>query len=92
MGDRRPPSALDRVQPEGWLAEYTTELLNVLHVLGLLVEREPAQASLLERICEGPLLEVEVLRAEGALVRPAGSRRGGGEEEDEETGQTRLLL
>jgi hypothetical protein len=57
IGDRRPPSKLGDIQPDHWLAEYTTELLNVLHVLALLVELEPAQAKLLEKICEGPLLE-----------------------------------
>ncbi len=57
IGDRRPPSKLGEIQPNHWLAEYTTELLNVLNVLALLVEMEPAQAKLLEAICEGPLLE-----------------------------------
>jgi hypothetical protein len=56
IGDRRPPSKLGEIQPDHWLAEYTTELLNVLHVLGLLVELEPDQANLLEAICEGPTL------------------------------------
>jgi hypothetical protein len=56
IGDRRPPSKLGEIQPDHWLAEYTTELLNVIHVLALLVEMEPAQAKILEAICEGPLL------------------------------------
>jgi hypothetical protein len=56
IGDRRPPSKLGDIQPDHWLAEYTTELLNVLHVLALLVELEPAQATLLEEICGGPTL------------------------------------
>jgi hypothetical protein len=56
IGDRRPPSKLGEIQPDHWLAEYTTELLNVLHVLALLVEIEPAQAKLMEAICEGPTL------------------------------------
>ncbi len=57
IGDRRPPSKLGEIQPDHWPAEYTTELLNVLHVLALLVELEPAQAKLLEKICAGPILE-----------------------------------
>lgn len=57
IGDRRPPSKLGDIQPDHWLAEYTTELLNVLHVLAMLVELEPAQAKLLEQICAGSLLE-----------------------------------
>jgi hypothetical protein len=36
---------------------YTTELLNILNVLALLVEMESAQAKLLEEICGGPTLD-----------------------------------
>src|SRR5439155_1320414 len=61
IGDRRPPSPLGDIQPEGWPAEYTTELLNVLHVLGRLVVLEPAQADLLDRICAGPTLSEAAL-------------------------------
>jgi hypothetical protein len=53
IGNRRPPSPLSDIQPEGWLAEYTTDLLNVLNVLGRLVKLEPKQADLLKRICAG---------------------------------------
>ncbi len=53
IGDRRKPSPLGDIQPDHWLPEYTTELLNVLHVLGRLVELEPKQADLLDRICTG---------------------------------------
>jgi len=56
MGDRRPPSRLGEIQPERWLAEYTTELLNVIHVLGRLVELERMQEELLERVCNEPLI------------------------------------
>jgi len=59
IGDRRPPSKLGDIQPDHWLAEYTAELINVLNVLTLLVELEPAQAKLLEQICEGPTLRFE---------------------------------
>lgn len=58
IGNRRPPSKLGEIQPDHWLAEYTTELLNVLHVLAMLVEMEPAQAKLLEAICDGPTLNL----------------------------------
>jgi hypothetical protein len=56
MGDRRPPSKLGDIQPEYWGAEYTTELLNVLNVLALLVAMEPGQAQTLEEICDGATL------------------------------------
>ncbi len=70
IGDRRPPSPLDSVQPEGWLPEYTTDLLDLLHVLGRLIALEPAQADLLNRICTGPLRSAEELGAAGAFAMP----------------------
>jgi hypothetical protein len=68
IGDRRPPSPLDAVQPEGWLPEYTSDLLDLLHVLGRLIELEPKQADLLTRICAGPLQSSNELAAAGALA------------------------
>ena len=55
IGDRRPPSPLDAIQPDHWLPEYTDDLMNLLNVLGRLVRLEPRQADLLERVCAGPL-------------------------------------
>lgn len=77
IGDRRPPSPLDKVQPDSWLAEYTTELLNVLHVLSRLVLLEPRQADLLARICEGPLLKADDLLSQGAFDAPGSGRSRG---------------
>ncbi len=68
IGDRRPPSPLSDIQPPGWLPEYTAELLNVLNVLGGLVALEPAQADLLERICEGPTLPADMLQPPAAVA------------------------
>ncbi len=78
IGDRRSPSTLGDIQPEGWLAEYTTELLNVLHVLGLLVELEPAAAKLLERIGSGPLITVAELSSADAFRPPPKPRTTSG--------------
>jgi hypothetical protein len=65
IGDKRPPSPLQSIQPEGWLPEYTTDLLNLLRVLGRLTALEPRQAELLERICSGKLITGEVLAETG---------------------------
>ena len=46
IGDRRPPSPLDSIQPDHWLPEYTTDLLDLLNVLGRLIALEPKQADL----------------------------------------------
>lgn len=67
IGDRRPPSKLGDIQPDRWPAEYTTELINLLNVLGLLVNLEPSQAELLERVCAGQTISLEELHAAGAL-------------------------
>jgi hypothetical protein len=56
IGGKRPPSRLGDLQPDHWLAEYTAELLNVLHVLTLLVKMESRLTKHLEKICAGPLL------------------------------------
>lgn len=63
IGDKRPPSPLGEIQSEGWLPEYTTELLNVLHVLTRLCALEPAQADLLARVVDGPTINVGQLGA-----------------------------
>jgi hypothetical protein len=75
MGDRRKPSPLADIQPDHWLPEYTTELLNVLNVLAMLVEVEPQQQELLDRICAGPLISEEELKAAGALEVPVAPKR-----------------
>ncbi len=76
IGDRRPPSPLDKIQPEGWLHEYTTDLLDLLNVLGRLVALEPAQADLLVRICDGPLVEPAKLQQAGLWDSAAGESAG----------------
>ena len=74
IGDRRPPSPLGEIQPDTWLSEYTTDLLDLINVLGLLVEVEPAQAGLLQRICVGPLLDANELRVKGLFKDSSGPR------------------
>lgn len=69
MGDKRPPSPLQNLQPEFWLAEYTTDLIELLNVLALLVELEAEQKRLLETVCEGAVIAESELRAEGAFDR-----------------------
>ena len=84
IGDRRPPSPLEKIQPDRWPAEYTTELMNVLHVLGRLVALEPRQTGLLNRICDSTLLSGDELRAGGAFdATIAGRSRGADERQGE---------
>jgi hypothetical protein len=41
IGDRRPPSPLDAIQPDHWPADYTSDLIDLLNVLGRLVKLTP---------------------------------------------------
>ncbi len=80
IGDRRAPSPLGDIGPSGWLAEYTTELLAVLNVLGRLVRLEAGQADLLARVCAGATvpaadLAAAVAGAGGVVARKPGRRR-----------------
>lgn len=89
IGDRRPPSPLGEIQPDSWPAEYTSELLNLLNVLGGLVDLEPAQEALLDRICAGPHFTESDLQAAGAFA-PAGLAPAGATAPDASQGQLDL--
>ena len=65
IGDKRPPSPLEKIQPDGWISEYTIDLLNLLRVLGRVVALEPAQASGLGQICDGHLIPLDDLKEAG---------------------------
>jgi hypothetical protein len=70
IGDRRPPSPLGEIQPDHWPHEYTSDLMDLLNVLGRLVLLEPQQAALLDEIVAGRLLDRATLVAAGALATP----------------------
>jgi hypothetical protein len=61
IGNRRKPSPLCEINPDHWLAEYTTELINLINIIGRLVELEPLQRGLLEKICNGDTIRSEEL-------------------------------
>ena len=84
IGDRRPPSPLEQIRPDRWPASYTEDLINLLHVLTLLTALEADQADLLERICSGPLIAAELLRADGVFDdNSAATNRPGDDRQDE---------
>ena len=72
IGDRRPPSKLNDIRPKAWPPGYTADLLDLLNVLGRLVDLEPRQADLLARICDGPTIDRARLEGVGAFAVPAG--------------------
>jgi hypothetical protein len=58
-------SPLDYVHVDAWDPDWSTELIDLLTVLTRLVELEPAQAGVLERVLAGRLLSTADLAAAG---------------------------
>lgn len=52
---------LDRIRPTVWEPDWTTEALELITVLRRTIDSEPAQADLLSRILDGPLIEASDL-------------------------------
>lgn len=67
-GNRKTP--LDQIVATRWTSTMTTELLELLNVLGRCIELEPRQENLLDRIVDGPLITVDDLTASGVLPVP----------------------
>lgn len=69
-------SPLDYIHVNVWDPDWTTEFVDLLTVLTRLVELEPAQADVLERILAAPLLTMDDLRAAGVRwpTKPADRR------------------
>lgn len=63
------PGLLDRIRPKRWEDDWNAELLELLTVLTLTVERFEEQASLLDEICQGPLIGVDKLPEPAAYER-----------------------
>jgi hypothetical protein len=74
MGDRR-VSALQRIQPDHWLPEYTSNLIDLLNVLGLLIDLEEKQLELLHAILRATQIGVDSLTAGGVLPMPPDARK-----------------
>ncbi|MEV4996947.1 type ISP restriction/modification enzyme [Streptomyces niveus] len=66
---------LDDVVARRWSPDWTSELLTLLNILGLLVREEPAQRDVLEAVCSGPLISVRELTERGVLPAPRNAFR-----------------
>ncbi|HEU5475176.1 MAG TPA: type ISP restriction/modification enzyme [Actinophytocola sp.] len=64
-------SALDRIVARTWTPAMTTELLDLLNVLGRCVTLEPRQTTLLEDVMTMPLISVAELEATCVLPVPS---------------------
>lgn len=78
IGDKRPPSPLEEIKPDGWPSEYTTDLLDLIHVLARLVALEADQAKLLGDLMAAGPLDLGVLD-----LGSTGVRTGVGNGQDE---------
>jgi hypothetical protein len=55
------PSPLDKITPDRWPSEFTTELLELLWVLEATIAEYPAQAKLLSAVVKGPCFKADEL-------------------------------
>lgn len=76
IGDKRPPSPLEAIQPDSWLAEYTSDLIDLLNVIGRLVALEPRQAKLLDHVLDTDLIDLDLINE--ALADPSASTAASG--------------
>lgn len=60
-GRGRRGSELDEIRPSEWLAEWSKELIDLISVLSLSIDRQPAQQALLEQVLDGPLIDASSL-------------------------------
>jgi hypothetical protein len=90
MGDRRSPSPLCDIQPDHWLAEYTEELIDLINVIGCLIDLESKQCSLLDRVCSGRTIGFDELECAGALAVDGYPTKPTSIGQADDTGQTTL--
>ena len=67
---RQATSPLEDIHVESWPSEWTIELIDLLRVLTRLVELEPTQADMLDRILAGPIARKDDLAARGVNGQP----------------------
>jgi hypothetical protein len=71
-------SPLDKLRPERWTGQFTTELLHLLWVLEATVAGYPEQAKLLAEVVAGPCLRADELpEVPETMRKPPGARLGG---------------
>lgn len=75
IGDRRISKLQEIPGRPTWRAEYTSELIDLLNVLGLIADLESQQADLLGAIIGGPLISVDDLESAKVLPVPADARK-----------------
>ena len=69
----RHPTELDAIPLSRWDDTMIKELLNLLNVLGFLVELAPTQQAVLNQILRGPCINIDELIASAAVPAPPGT-------------------
>lgn len=67
------PTALDAIPLGRWDDAMIKELLNLLNILGILIELAPTQEAVLDQIRRGPRISVDELIASAAIPAPPGT-------------------
>lgn len=62
-------SALDQIRPTEWADEWNDELLDLVRILSITMDRQADLADLLERICNGELISAQDLPEPGDAER-----------------------
>jgi len=76
-GKGKKSSPLDDIRPVRWTAQFTTELLELLHVLEATLATYPQQCELLDAVLAGPLFKADELpRVPDAARRPLVDKEG----------------
>lgn len=76
-GKGKKSSPLDDIRPVRWTAQFTTELLELLHVLEATLAMYPQQCELLDAVLAGPLFKADELpRVPDAARRPLADKEG----------------
>jgi hypothetical protein len=69
----RYPTELDAITLGRWDGAMIKELLNLLNVLGFLIELAPAQQAALDQILRSPRINIDELIASAAVPAPPGT-------------------
>ncbi|PSK95731.1 N-6 DNA methylase [Murinocardiopsis flavida] len=72
---QRRGAPLDYIRPEHWTPQFTDELLELLTVLTRLVDLEPRQDELLDRVLSGPIVTTQDLMVADVLPVKPGLRK-----------------
>jgi hypothetical protein len=72
---KRRTTPLDHVDAERWSPQFTTELLELISVIGECIRLESAQGELLDNVLISPIISVTDLKTAGVLPAPSAASK-----------------